>query len=408
MNLAAIVVALVLSLAPASAASAQEIKFLPGTQELEPIGQDAFPGQEWIVYDGGRQAIWLYSNIFNRAFLVRYTPQAYPCEVVRAYGFIAYHRYNNTIELRVHNHERQLIHSQRLPDLPKRRPLGPTPAYTAHLNPLPVITEGDFYMGVWQQDTAEFCLGEDNDGGQHQDRMFKWTAGTWEPVGRNGDLMIRALVNYHDVGATGIKTPSEGARYEYGDTITPSGLVTNFASNLQELSGFVVDFRILNSSGALVWSDSATVTLDSGQTGKAVDFQPVTLSFPPGGTFTAECSTRHALDCRPANDCFRHTFTVSAGGIADLHKEDVAAGPRLYPNPLCNGLVRLGPTPTHPTLVRVYDATGQCVHTRQLVAADCRPAVPLDLRSLPNGVYLVRLDAGSSCVAHKLVVRQER
>ncbi len=400
-----IVAVLILRLVPTSTAWAQDIEFLPGTQELEPVKQNAFPGQEWIIYDGGRQAIWLYSNVFDRAFLIRYTPQAYPCEIVRAYGFLAYYRYNNTIELRVYNHEKELIHSQRLPDLPKRRPLGPTPAYTAYLNPLPVITEGDFYMGVWQQDTAEFCVGEDNDGGQHPDRMFKWTAGTWEPIGRNGDLMIRALVNYHDVGITGINTPPDSARYEYGDTITPSGLVTNFASNLQEMPGFLVDFRILNASGAVVWSDSATVVLDSGEVGKVVYFRPVSLSFPPGGTFTAVCSTRHPLDCRPTNNCLRHAFTVSAGGIANQPEEVNAYGLHLYPNPVHNGMLHLAFNPAPSTLVQVYDATGQCVLRRAFRNAS---DASVDLRKLSSGVYLVRLENGSSRITHKLLVQQSR
>ncbi|MEO0082245.1 MAG: T9SS type A sorting domain-containing protein [candidate division WOR-3 bacterium] len=68
------------------------------------------------------------------------------------------------------------------------------------------------------------------------------------------------------------------------------------------------------------------------------------------------------------------------------------------PNPIGSGRATLMcslPKPG-PVSVRVCDAAGRCIVVCQLVAKSRRVGIPLDVRSLSSGVYLVQLDAGQN------------
>jgi len=54
--------------------------------------------------------------------------------------------------------------------------------------------------------------------------------------------------------------------------------------------------------------------------------------------------------------------------------------------------------------LRFYDAAGRCVLNSTLDAK--ASSLPLDLRGLSAGVYLVRLSAGSFTTAQKLVIQR--
>jgi hypothetical protein len=60
-----------------------------------------------------------------------------------------------------------------------------------------------------------------------------------------------------------------------------------------------------------------------------------------------------------------------------------------------------GPLGDSPTFLSISDVSGRILQT-----ATCKPqlAVALDLRSLPPGVYMVKLTAGRSSVTQKLVL----
>jgi hypothetical protein len=77
----------------------------------------------------------------------------------------------------------------------------------------------------------------------------------------------------------------------------------------------------------------------------------------------------------------------------------------ILPNPMSNdvAVIRL-PTTCAGARITVYDALGRCV---QASSSPCRSSSwPLDLRVLPAGVYLVRLDADGVTATAKLVVRE--
>jgi len=83
----------------------------------------------------------------------------------------------------------------------------------------------------------------------------------------------------------------------------------------------------------------------------------------------------------------------------------------ISPNPVTDGFVTLRvpglQCPRVPgSSIRVFDAAGRCVLSRSSVVGDWSLGVPLDLRRLSGGVYLVRLDADSFTQTQKFVVQR--
>ena len=54
----------------------------------------------------------------------------------------------------------------------------------------------------------------------------------------------------------------------------------------------------------------------------------------------------------------------------------------------------------------VYDALGRCVLSQALSVGRQASIATLDLRSLPAGVYLAKLTAGSQTTTRKFVIQQ--
>ena len=76
------------------------------------------------------------------------------------------------------------------------------------------------------------------------------------------------------------------------------------------------------------------------------------------------------------------------------------------PNPLASGsaTVRFSSSLAFPASLRIYDATGRLV--RQSAICNLKSEVVLDLRSMPAGVYLVKLQSESFTATQKLVVQR--
>jgi len=79
----------------------------------------------------------------------------------------------------------------------------------------------------------------------------------------------------------------------------------------------------------------------------------------------------------------------------------------LFPNPATRTQVRLhyNLPQAGPVLVRVFDVTGRAVVTKNMVLGR-EGSVPLDLRNLTAGVYLVRLDATGYRATDKLILER--
>ncbi len=274
---------------------------------------DVFPGQDYITYDDGNKTqnwYWPYNNQY--ALVNRFTPQAYPVELVSCRSIVNYYNGRN-IYLRVYDDNgsggkpgTQLYTQQRLDIPPFHNPNFKNYDLTAPLT----FPNGDFYMGWYQAAAANMVIGGDGYNHNHRD-WRKSGSGSWGLANMLSDMMIRASVYYHDVGATGIAIPTNGGTYVPGASITPRGLISNYASNLAEGTPFNVDFKIRNASGTQMYTNTKTITLTAGQSNKTLNFNAVTMSWPPG-TYTAVCSTRLALDCRNFNNRYQHTFILLA------------------------------------------------------------------------------------------------
>ncbi len=94
-------------------------------------------------------------------------------------------------------------------------------------------------------------------------------------------------------------------------------------------------------------------------------------------------------------------------GVADATRPAVLATVAVEPNPLRSGFatLRFALPQTAPLRMAVYDVAGRSVLSRTLPAAK-QGTASLDLRSVSNGVYLVRLDAGGYLATQKLVVQR--
>jgi len=127
----------------------------------------------------------------------------------------------------------------------------------------------------------------------------------------------------------------------------------------------------------------------------------------PGGSETCTAYITYPEDTNHTNDTA--VVIVGGGGILDRAETGPHAGMSLIlsPSPLAGNVlhVEYSLTQAGPASVTLFDVSGRPVATRRFVA-DRSGELPLDLRSLSGGVYLVRLDDGRQSVVQKLVVQR--
>ena len=77
----------------------------------------------------------------------------------------------------------------------------------------------------------------------------------------------------------------------------------------------------------------------------------------------------------------------------------------INPNPVVSGVatVRLSTPLSGPASLRIYDATGRCIQSTTCIL---KSGMPLDLRSIAAGVYLVKVEAGDHTATQRLVVER--
>jgi hypothetical protein len=111
-------------------------------------------------------------------------------------------------------------------------------------------------------------------------------------------------------------------------------------------------------------------------------------------------------------------FAGKTGTVPFVEHEGVLAGRlakgewrmAISPNPLASGSATLsftgalGHLSTGALSVSIYDASGRLV--RQSAIYNLQSAMPLDLRSLPAGVYLVKLASDGYESTYKLVLQR--
>ena len=110
-----------------------------------------------------------------------------------------------------------------------------------------------------------------------------------------------------------------------------------------------------------------------------------------------------------AADMLIRARVLYASGVEEELTPHLAPRLTLSPNPATGGSVRLsftGPldhSTTRPLRISISDVSGRCV---QSTICNLKSAMPLDLRSMPAGVYLVRVEAADFTATQKLVVQR--
>lgn len=100
-----------------------------------------------------------------------------------------------------------------------------------------------------------------------------------------------------------------------------------------------------------------------------------------------------------------------AGFVLPVDEPLTTAAVSVFPNPSRDGLATLrastGGLSVLPEItLTVFTMLGQSVYTAQLSSADLRQGVPLDLRRLASGLYVLRLQAPTSTISKKLMVQR--
>jgi len=187
--------------------------------------------------------------------------------------------------------------------------------------------------------------------------------------------------------------------------------------------------------GSGTWFSDRLYALKGGNTGQFYSYEPVAgawaeLDTMPatgasgrrklvrqgGSIATFGNGTFYALKGNKTNELWRYVTPSRAQAQAQAQaRSGVMAGlSTIYdlrltisPNPLAAGFaaVRVQGSPGPVASLRIFDITGRCV-LHHPITSSLHYSIPLDLRALPRGVYLVRLDAGGHRFTQKLVVER--
>jgi hypothetical protein len=139
-----------------------------------------------------------------------------------------------------------------------------------------------------------------------------------------------------------------------------------------------------------------------------------------GGALVSTADLLYALKGNSTLEFWMHNpggwdgFAGTGKGIeADVSGVGAERGMTIAPNPLRAGFATVTLAPGHDPNVRrlgscpklsVYDATGRSVLSSSFGLRTS--SVPVDLRSLAPGVYVVKLTAGSYTATQKLVIQR--
>jgi hypothetical protein len=201
-----------------------------------------------------------------------------------------------------------------------------------------------------------------------------------------------------DVDARAVLAPT--GVVDTGQAITPRG---RFGNNGILVAFCWTFFSIRDSGGAGIYAESSQVMLNPGD---STDIEYPTIKFTVMGSYAAACSVYMDGDQNVANDVKLDSFQVGGTGVAQAPSAPPRYGLSPIANP-CRGRVTVcfnSPLST-PYSLSVYDASGRLV-LRQSAICNLKSEMPLDLRSLPVGVYVLRLNAGKFSCSEKIVLQR--
>ena len=264
-----------------------------------------------------------------------------------------------------------------LPDLPYgRRPKWGRGSWLAY--------DGRRYLYAHQARYADRATG------QHYLFRFDVLAGMWEDTARAG----LPLLGRHS-GRLRKKRAKDGSAgvFDGGTLYALKG------GNSQQFFGY--------NPGPGAWTELDTVPSYSPNSGR-------TRRVKHGGDLTTwGIGVLFALKGGKTCEFWRYITAPPVEGRSGRMASDARPTPHrmlLAPNPVSNGvsMLRLSLPDAGPVSVRVFDAAGRCLSERSFAQRPSALALPLDLRGLPGGVYLVRATSGSWTGTHRLVLLAQR
>jgi hypothetical protein len=210
-------------------------------------------------------------------------------------------------------------------------------------------------------------------------------------------IVVRGPIE-HDYGVLRILEPT-GTK----DTLTlvaPSALVKNYGMYADPAAVF---FRITGPDDSTVVFDSMLVMLAPGDSTVATFPE---IRFTKFGSYVSACSVHIVGDQDNLNDKKLDTFQVAVTGVSEATRTPLRYGLSPISNPCRDyATIRLtSPLPT-PYSLSLYDATGRVVLSRAVSVGREASSVVLDLRALPVGVYVLRLNAGTSTYTKKIMLQ---
>jgi len=132
-----------------------------------------------------------------------------------------------------------------------------------------------------------------------------------------------------------------------------------------------------------------------------------------GGSMVAVGGELYAMKGNKCNELWRYGPSgylyeprPDRDGVAAEQMGSVVVGVSISPNPLANGfaVLRYGLPRAGAATVNVIDVTGRSVLSRTMAVGRAGTAT-VDLRSLSNGVYLVKFESDQLTASQKLVVQ---
>lgn len=217
-----------------------------------------------------------------------------------------------------------------------------------------------------------------------------------DTVPSNDKATDACFVSLVDAGTRAILVPT--GTIPYGTPVTPQARVKNFGT---AAATFTARFTI-----GTFYRDSQTIS--SLAAGDSVTVNFAQWAADTAGAFATRCSTRLSGDQIPADDTASDSVFVQLTGVADSPFLVPLSSFLVSPNPLASGFATVSFTGalehsgTAALRLSIYDISGRLV--RQSAIHNLLSAVTLDFRSVPAGVYVVKLDSGTSSLTRMLVI----
>jgi hypothetical protein len=181
------------------------------------------------------------------------------------------------------------------------------------LGPVPV--SGDFFVGIRQIGTTNIGFAFQTETPIRPGTFYYTSPSggtTWTDFSPGADfrLMIEANIRValtHDIAVYALREPLNGSTKTPNVPFSPAATFRNFGSAAE--GPFNVKYEILNSVPAVVYSNTQSVTIASGDTAQ-VTFASVSAGLPVG-SYTIRAISQLASDANPSNDTLSGTIAVA-------------------------------------------------------------------------------------------------